>query len=636
MRTNTRILVGTALLFACGDDATQTGGSSEGTSTDAPADTTTSSTSTEDPTSAADDADETTTPVDTTSSEGSESGMDCDAVELLENGTFEQGSYGWSETTNFFATVFFDSDFMTTGSQEGPNEGAWSVLFMGVGGVGFHDWSRIAQRVEIGRAESVALSFDFWIGSASDSSSTDRFAVAIDGDEVFVAGVKDREIYASYTPVLLDVSAYADGKSHELEFYAITDGGFGSVTKFNLDRVALSSCGGEGMSLSQGDSGTGEPTAGEPAPGTDTLGELTLCDEVVAGALPLSIDGDNTGTGNDVTGSCSVNDSDTGSEVVFEFTAPTDGVFAFDTIDSVVGDTVLYVYDACEGGTEVACNDDVDALERRSRTTYAMTQGQTVAVVVDGWTDADVGALTLTIREIGCDPAIDLGSAVPIVDEPESNVGAGDDVAGSCGGIGGEDVIYAWTPPATAFYRIDTIGSEFATALYVLSGECGDLNDEQGCSDTSVLPHVPLGADDEVFIVVDGATDMDAGGFDLSITQLGLLEGDCCAAHDSPGCEDLAVTQCFCALSDAEHIQYCCEEQWTPLCAATAFSQCDASCTLVPGEDCCESHLEAGCSVESIEACVCGFDPTCCDELMPNWGPWCVTTAVDLCFADCS
>jgi hypothetical protein len=197
-------------------------------------------------------------------------------------------------------------------------------------------------------------------------------------------------------------------------------------------------------------------------------------------------------------------------------------------------------------------------------------------------------------------------------------------------------VVYEWTAPATAFYQVDTIGAEFATALYVLAGQCGDLNAEMGCSRTSVLPNMPLGEGEHVFIVVDGATDMDAGGFDLSITQLDPLDGDCCAAHGSPGCEDLAVTQCLCDLDDAEHIQYCCEEEWTALCAAAAFSQCDASCTLVPGEDCCESHLNAGCSVESIEACVCGFNPFCCDEMFQHWDASCVATAVDSCFADCS
>ncbi len=136
--------------------------------------------------------------------------------------------------------------------------------------------------------------------------------------------------------------------------------------------------------------------------------------------------------------------------------------------------------------------------------------------------------------------------------------------------------------------------------------------------------------------MVDGATDMDAGGFDLSITQLDLLEGDCCAAHDSPGCESLAVTQCLCDLGDAEHIQYCCDEAWTGLCAALAFQECGASCPLVPGEDCCEMHLSAGCSVESIETCVCNLNPFCCDEMFQHWDPSCVYDAVNSCFADCS
>ncbi|MCZ7671199.1 MAG: hypothetical protein M5U34_30725 [Chloroflexi bacterium] len=67
----------------------------------------------------------------------------------------------------------------------------------------------------------------------------DYFNVQIDGTEVFRAGADEQASYSSYTLVNVDVSAYADGNSHEIKFYGYTNSA--SAVNFNLDDVVLES-----------------------------------------------------------------------------------------------------------------------------------------------------------------------------------------------------------------------------------------------------------------------------------------------------------------------------------------------------------------------------------------------------------
>jgi hypothetical protein len=68
--------------------------------------------------------------------------------------------------------------------------------------------------------------------------------------------------------------------------------------------------------------------------------------------------------------------------VTYEFTAPADGTYTFDTVGSLY-DTVLYVLDGCEGA-ELDCDDD-SAVGTQSEVVLTLTAGQTVIVVVDGF-----------------------------------------------------------------------------------------------------------------------------------------------------------------------------------------------------------------------------------------------------------
>ena len=82
----------------------------------------------------------------------------------------------------------------------------------------------------------------------------------------------------------------------------------------------------------------------------------------------------------------------TGADTTFEFTAPADGAYTFDTTGSNF-DTVTAILDGC-GGTELACDSDLFSGETIG---LFLTAGQTVIVVVDGAAGA-TGAVTLSIQ----------------------------------------------------------------------------------------------------------------------------------------------------------------------------------------------------------------------------------------------
>ena len=81
-----------------------------------------------------------------------------------------------------------------------------------------------------------------------------------------------------------------------------------------------------------------------------------------------------------------------GPDTTFEFTAPVDGAYTFDTMGSGFN-TVLTLLDSC-GGTELDC-DIGGALP--SQITRFMVSGETVIVVVDGFNGA-AGQVTLNIQ----------------------------------------------------------------------------------------------------------------------------------------------------------------------------------------------------------------------------------------------
>lgn len=108
-------------------------------------------------------------------------------------------------------------------------------------------------------------------------------------------------------------------------------------------------------------------------------GECEPCAPALGQQLPVTVIGTTTGSPNAHASSCG---SQGAPDVTFAFTAPEDGDYAFDTVGSAY-DTVLELLDSPCAGSPLGCNDDWSATT--SRITVWMSRGQTVGVVVDGW-----------------------------------------------------------------------------------------------------------------------------------------------------------------------------------------------------------------------------------------------------------
>ncbi|MEM6994373.1 MAG: hypothetical protein AAF721_27915 [Myxococcota bacterium] len=101
--------------------------------------------------------------------------------------------------------------------------------------------------------------------------------------------------------------------------------------------------------------------------------------------------------------------------------------------------------------------------------------------------------------------------------------------------------------------------------------------------------------------------------------------GDCCEANGSPECDDPRITMCTCALDP-----FCCEEEWDLMCVEASID-CRSGCVIVQG-DCCEANGSPGCDDDEIEECTCAQDPFCCDM---SWDDKCVGIAASVCRAGC-
>ena len=302
----------------------------------------------------------------------------------------------------------------------------------------------------------------------------------------------------SYPPTLLVGLVLACGDD-------VTDGASTSGTDTGTDTRA-----GTGTTL--------EPSSEE----SGSAGDLLLCpDQVLDALLPLEVHASTIGASDDFSGSCSTGAS--APDLAFTWTAPEDGVFTFDTFGSEI-DTVVFVLDgACEG-EELACNDDFDpeAQLRQSAVSVELRAGQTITVVVDGFSPEHAGEITLRV-DGGASTCPDgrLATAPSTVsDSTQDAIGAR---SASCGGSFAPERSYAFTADAPGVYTFDTFGSSFDTVLYLLDEDCDGR--ELACSDdiesTSASGVVlELHAGQTVTVGVDGAPGQ-RGPFDLTVGRLG-------------------------------------------------------------------------------------------------------------------
>ncbi len=307
---------------------------------------------------------------------------------------------------------------------------------------------------------------------------------------------------------------------------------------------------------------------------------LDCVDEFLASPTgEAAITGSNVGAGNDEAGSC----PSAGADVVYTWTAPSAGLWVFDTFGSDY-DTALHARTAlCTGATQLACNDDwgggAGTEERlRSRIVVDLEAGERILLIIDGFNAAAEGNYVININpadpetcdngedddfdgNVDCfdsdctaDPACvatcpdeTIGSAVGDGVATGDTTDLSNDFAGSCGGTIGPDTSVAWTAPADGTYVVDTNGSAYDNRLYARLG-CGgeelDCDFETGDAVTTIRFFAEAG--DEVVFFVDGVDDS-AGEWVLNIAQSEL--GACADGVDNDGNGDIDCDDRAC-LSD--------------------------------------------------------------------------------------
>jgi len=154
-------------------------------------------------------------------------------TDVVQDGGFEGGtpSAGWDEASTNFGTPICDvASCGSTGGGTGPHTGTYWAWFGGIEGA---ETGSVGQDVTI-PVGSATLSF--WLEIPA-SAAPITMSVYIDGNEVFNVSQAEASQYNPYAQVTVDVTAYADGGSHNLMFHSVEAAG--GVSNIFLDDVIL-------------------------------------------------------------------------------------------------------------------------------------------------------------------------------------------------------------------------------------------------------------------------------------------------------------------------------------------------------------------------------------------------------------
>ncbi|MBV1860595.1 MAG: hypothetical protein KUG77_19435 [Nannocystaceae bacterium] len=260
-----------------------------------------------------------------------------------------------------------------------------------------------------------------------------------------------------------------------------------------------------------------DATADGPAdtdPGSTGQFDSGDVENCASDTLEGGLAGSTLGRSNETSGSCG---GGAAPEHAFVFTASEDGLYTFDTNGSDF-DTVLYVLGGAEcGAPELACDDD-GGDSAQSEVTLPLDAGQSVTVVVDGYS-SESGAFVLGVAEETANScgAQALAGGLPLsVQDTTAGASA---YQGSCGGSGAPERAFSWTAPQAGTYTIHTTGSDFDTVLYVRDGSCigPELEcDDDGGPNTQSSLTLDLQAGQDIVIFADGYNS-NAGNISLTI-----------------------------------------------------------------------------------------------------------------------
>ena len=148
---------------------------------------------------------------------------------LIQDPSFEQGSPSWiGSSTNF------GNPLCGAACGDGARTGSTWGWF---GGIAANETATLSQTVTIPRGAAASLDFYLWLEEAAAGSNTaDIFTVKVDGTTVFSANATQLNKYATYIPVSVDLTPYANGAPHTITFSSVTTT---QVVSFFLDDVSL-------------------------------------------------------------------------------------------------------------------------------------------------------------------------------------------------------------------------------------------------------------------------------------------------------------------------------------------------------------------------------------------------------------
>jgi cysteine-rich repeat protein len=177
---------------------------------------------------------------------------------------------------------------------------------------------------------------------------------------------------------------------------------------------------------------------------------------------------------------------------------------------------------------------------------------------------------------------------------------------------GGSTVWYRFTPPRAGVVVANTFFSDYDTALAAYTGTCANpavanlvevscSSDAGSALQSQIIFDVTAGTTYHLMITAEAnAAPLPAGILRFSLQMLDDFS-DCCAAHDTPGCDTAECQACVCENAGDEPA--CCTTVWDEACAqdATDAAPCTSSCacgfcgdgTLQLGEMCDDGNAVA-------------------------------------------
>ena len=159
------------------------------------------------------------------------------AFEAVADGSFEDGTPNafWVEASTNFGTPLCTIAGCGTGTGTGPRTGDWWCWFGGIPGV--TETGSVTQVINISEG---ATDMTFWLEAIICDSPNDFMNVTIDGNTVFsIDGGSPLCGVLGYSQQTVDISAYADGGDHTLEFVSTTVSTNGGSTNFFVEDVSI-------------------------------------------------------------------------------------------------------------------------------------------------------------------------------------------------------------------------------------------------------------------------------------------------------------------------------------------------------------------------------------------------------------